>query len=169
MPVAFAVYSLFTTYAVYTMATIMAITASVAMSAQNASKARDAQRQATEDYYRQLQKGKIESNAFKTSQASYKSTKMQAQKYSLISEQMQMEAQARETFKGTRQQTGYRPRTDEQRLRDFQMFHSAKSISMLEENKVLEEQDLFKPYNFGIENFNVNYFGEENLYVGINS
>lgn len=160
MPVAMIMTLLYTQMAVYTMATIMSLTYSIAMAARQASQAKQAQADAVKNYYAELQKGKVQTKAFESSKGSFKDVRMQAQKYSLISVQMQKEAAARESFRGTRQDPGFKPRTDKQRLQDFNLSYSAKSISMETEDKVLEMQDLFKPYNFGVENFNINYFGE---------
>ena len=155
--VAFAVQAMYTMYAVYTMAAIMMTTYGVVTAAQQKSKAASERSSALKSYYNQLAKGKTQSQAFASSKGSFKDVRMQASKYSGISEQLIQEAQAREKVRGSRQSwAGYKPRTSQQMMQDFGLVYAGKSIDMGTEEIELSKQDLFKPYNFGVENFNNN-------------
>lgn len=155
--VAFAVQAIYGMYAAYTMAAIMMITYGVASAAQQKSKAASERASALKSYYDQLAKGKTQSQAFASSRGSFRDVRMQASKYSGISEQLIQEAQAREKVRGSRQSwAGYKPRTSQQMMQDFGLVYASKTIDMGIEEIELSKQDLFKPYNFGVENFNNN-------------
>jgi len=155
--VSFALQSLYGMYAAYTMAAVMMLTYGVASAAQQKSRAASEREAAIKSYYDQIAKGNMQSKAFASSKGALKDVRMQASRYSGISEQMIREAQAREDVRGSRQSwVGYRPRTPEQRMKDFGLIYASKSIDMGSEEIELAQQDLFKPYNFGVENFNNN-------------
>lgn len=140
----------------------------------NASKAREAKKQAIQQYYQALQKGKTESTVFKASQASAKTSKENAQKYSIISEQLQEEATAREQQTRPDAYTGHRPRTTKQRQKDFGNKYAAReekkedfigsgvelhlAVPLLSRNDFAETS--FTKINFDVEKFNTNYLGE---------
>lgn len=137
---------------------------------QNASKARDAKKQAIQEYYRAVQKGQTESRVFKASQASAKTAKDNAQKYTIASEQLQEEATAREQQTRPDAYKGHRPRTTQQRQLDFGNRYAARgskedSAAKLHlEIPLLSQVDFadtsFTDRKFNVENFNTNYLGE---------
>lgn len=140
--------------------------------AQNAAKAREAKARAIKEYYQALQKGKTQSTVFKAAQASAKTAKENATKYTVASEQLQEEASAREQQTRPDAYTGHRPKTTSQRLKDYGNKYAAKD-AQAEDGKteedllmihlrmpLLSKQDFtkvnFMQYNFNVENFNNN-------------
>jgi len=137
---------------------------------QNASRAREAKKQAIQEYYQSLQKGQTQSRVFKASQASAKSARDNATKYTVASEQLQEEASAREQQTRPDAYKGHRPRTAGQRQKDFGNRYAAKQQQedrpdgLHMEVPLLGQSDFaqrdFLQYNFDVEKFNTNYLKE---------
>jgi len=140
---------------------------------QNASRAREAKKQAIQEYYQSLQKGQTQSRVFKASQASAKTARENASKYTVASEQLQEEASAREYQTRKDAYEGYKPKTTAERMKSFGNKYAAKEQAKGEEEKedmlhmqlpILSRQDFtkmdFLSYNFDVENFNNNFAKE---------
>lgn len=171
MPVAYIMAQMYTMYAVYTMAAIMMITYSAASYAQQKSAAASARQQALQGYYNELAQGKTKSQAFASSKASSRSIKMQAIKYSNISEQLVGEAAAREKYSRSKDYN----RSEPARLKAFGNKYAAKTKTLktsgytlkdllsggsFEEGATFVQKPDFLKSNFAVENFNTNYFEE---------
>ena len=129
---------------------------------QNASRAREAKKQAIQDYYHALQKGQTQSRVFKASQASAKTAKENSQKYTIASEQLQEEATAREKQTRPDAYTGHRPRTTQQRQKDFGNKYAAREKDLGDSEQVglhievpLLSRNDYADRNFLKMNFNI--------------
>lgn len=144
-------------------AAVAATAFSVAWSAQQKSKERGYRDEAIKNYYASLQKGKTESTVQKSAKASAHNMKFAGMQATSVSEQMVSEAAAREQFSRQYQtksnKAGFKPRTLKQRQKDFGNKKVGEFVEFPAESiTLLDDQDVFKPSNFGVQNLNTNYF-----------
>lgn len=127
-------------------------------------------RAARQDYYNKLQQYNQKQNAFASAKASSKDARLNAQKYSLISDNLAADATRRE---GESKQVMEKKRPLKQLFNDFGNKWAAGSIAFVKPNNVLlisksdfnktpaflKEPD-FLQFNFDVEKFNTNFLGE---------
>lgn len=149
---------------------IASTVASTSMRIQQANDARNARQQAVQDYYNKLQQYNQQQNAFASARASSKDARLNAQKYSLISDNLTADATRRE---GESKQAMEKKRPLKQLFNDFGNKWAAGSIAFVKPKDVLliskgdfnktpeflKEPD-FLQFNFDVEKFNTNFLGE---------
>ena len=149
---------------------IASTVASVSMRAAQANDMRNKRAQATQDYYNKLQQHNQKQAAFSSSQKSSKDVRLNAQKYSLISDQLVEDATRRE---GQSKQNIERNRPLRKLLADVGNKYASSTVSFVKPEDVLLiakgdfnetpgflKQPDFTKFKFNVEKFNTNFLGE---------
>jgi len=140
---------------------VIAVTAVAAMQAQKEMQAKLAKKQQAERD--KITAKKILWQSQKNANVSLTMTNAADTASQRRSELHQLDAATRE--KQSRQ--GYKPRTLRNRQEDFgnnrarqDKTEDFESVPLLASSNFGHENEIFEPYNFGVENFNTNYFGK---------
>lgn len=157
---------------VFTMLSVLSTVYSVMSSAQKKSQMASDRDMALRNYYQQLQKGQTASTVFQASKASVRSARLNAQKYSSISEQLVGEAAARERYSQEQRSKEAKYRDLRSRQVTFGNSYAARrSMFGMSEGTPDKTDILLARSDFGslpdafeskinVEIFNTNFFGE---------